>query len=165
MQDENIIKTHLGFRWVLYESNLQSNDLTFFLIDKFVLENLLPGDSCCLDDLPDFYSSVICNLTSIRLEKYQNIIAINPLAFSYKSLEDIQSIIANYILHLDKNGHLIISINFDNLIYDRTNIPIKLLINRWVENLKDLNLICIKSLYQPNRPFGYGDYFFVFRYE
>ena len=164
MQD-NSVKSLLGFRWVLHKSNLTSVDPTFFSIDKFVLKNIQPGDSCCLDDLPEFYSQIIPNLHSVPIKKYQNIIAINPSAFAYKSLEDIQLIISNFITHLDINGHLIISINFDNLIYDRVNISINKLIATWINSLKNLNLTCQKSLYCPQKFFGYGDYFFIFKHE
>jgi hypothetical protein len=160
----NIVKSKLGFRWVLHELNLKSADPTFFSIDKFILKNIQSGDSCCLDDLPEFYSQVIPNLHSIPIKKYQNIIAINSSAFDYKSIEEIEIIIGNFVTHLDTNGNLIISINFDNLIYDRVNISIDLLITTWINSLKNLNLICVQSLYCPQKFFGYGDYFFIFKY-
>lgn len=161
MQDLEILNSYLGFRWALHQSN-QTSSPRYFLIDKFVLNNLIEGDSCCLDDIPDFYKYAIKNLDSALNTKYSNIICINSIALSYKKFEDIFNFLLGCRTFLNSPGRIILSLTTDNLIYDRVNLPIEIEINFWIKELSSSGLNCILWKKIDSAPYGYGNLFFVF---
>jgi hypothetical protein len=169
MLDRNKIrdlKSYQGFRWLFYKLNKRNQNKVLHQTDQFVLKNLQNGISCCIDDLPKYYSNIISNLYyNLDDNKFDNIISINSSNFRYKTLTDINDVLLSLTNNLTLTGQLIFSLNLDNLKYDRANISLSTLFDQWASDLKTHNLILKNKLINFNLPAGFGHCFFVVGYD
>jgi hypothetical protein len=150
-----MINSYCGFRQVIYQRNLTSDDITLFYIDKFIINNLCPGSSICLDDIPNYYKNIIDDL-NMSHEKYDNIIIINNSNFAYKTSIEINTLLTDYKNLLTEHGRILISLNLHNIIYDRVNVTVDSIVDQSVTNFKLLNKFINFKL-----PTGYGHCFLV----
>ena len=155
-QDMNF---YCGVRQVIYQRNLKSDDITLFYIDKFIINNLHPGNSICLDDIPNYYKNVIDNL-NMSHEKYDNIIIINSTNFAYKTSVEINTLLTDYKNLLTEPGRILISLDLHNILYDRVNVTVNSIVDQSVTNFKLLN-----KFINFNLPGGYGNCFLVLENE
>jgi hypothetical protein len=148
-------KEHCGFRAVIH----QRSDQILFYIDKFVINNIKPGTSLCLDDIPNYYQRVVDNL-NIPSDNYDNIIIINSSKFLYRQVDELNAILIKHKSLLTSQGQLIISINLNQIIYDRVNVTVDSLIRSITQGF-----VVSKKLINFKVPAGYGNCFLVLTNE
>lgn len=145
-----ILKTHYGDRWRRTVPSLH---------EKFVLSMLQPGTSVAFDCV----TVPAPNLTIDQSGRYNNVLALNLPRFKYKTLYQLSKqvqLLQKYACH---GGLIFVSFNYQFVNYNRLREDFSLLLENWINDLAQHNIVLIKNLTKklPSTN-SWGDCFFIF---
>ena len=135
-----LAKHHFAQRWAVFHHNRKNTDKLLLLEDKFIINNLVPGQTLAVNCLGEIYKDIIQLDVTPAKAQYNNVLLINNLEFKYKTIDEIAGIILANNLLVTK-GRMIVNLNLMFIKYDRINITINLLIDQLVQQLLPLKLL------------------------
>jgi hypothetical protein len=160
------LKTHYGARWVIMRHNQKNSNKILLVIDNFVLKNLIKGSTLCYNCLGNVYNDIIPQLHTEHDDiTYNNLVLINNIEFKYKTIDEISDNVSFLSKKfLKPGGRLIFSIDHRFLIYNRVEQSVNSMLDSFVTSLPTFQKITAVNLLGKT-PYGYGSYFFCFKYK
>lgn len=145
-------KSHYGSRW---------RGTTTSIHGRVVQKMLMPGSTLALDcelvypEIPDLHTA--------RVGNYNNILALNPIEFKYRTLEQLK----NQLLVLQTMtlpyGRMFVSFNFQFVNFNRLQKDFYQALEIWINELSQHNIVLIKNFTKSLPSTGdWGDCFFIF---
>lgn len=129
------------------------------LEEKFVLNNVVSGTVLAHDGLGALYQGI---LPMTDIGPADNLLIINPLSFSYQSLDSIVDQIVVALPKLRVDGRMILNIDLFFVIYDRINVSIDSLTQQFITKLQCHDMVVQSKLLLKQTPPGYGQLFLSF---
>jgi hypothetical protein len=146
------LKSHYGSRWKCKNSTVHS---------RVILQMLCPGKTLAID----------CKIVYPKIElldvdqtgQYQNVLALNPLRFKYKTLQQIQDQIILLQEQTCFRGKMFVSFNFQFVNFNRLRQNFYLELENWINELSKQKILLIKNFTKNvPRTSDWGDCFFIF---